>query len=290
MSELFLGHNWKRCFIVAEIGINHNGDADTVMRLIDVAADAGCNAVKFQKRTVDVVYSQEELARPRESVFGETNGDLKRGLELGAKVYQRVAERLSGTDMAWFASPWDVASVWFLESFSVPCHKIASACLTDHELLAATRATGKPVILSTGMSTIDQVDAAVELLGRERLVLLHCVSTYPAPDSDLNLACIQTLRSRYGVPVGYSGHERGIATSVAAVAMGACMVERHITLDRSMWGSDQAASLEPQGLRRLVRDIRAVERARGDGVKRVLPSEAPIAEKLRRCMSGESFT
>ena len=270
------------CWIVAEIGINHNGDPDDVMRLIDVAADAGCDAVKFQKRTVDVVYAEEELSRPRESVFGDTNGDLKRGLELSAGTYRRIAERLSGTTMAWFASCWDVESVAFINQFNPPCYKIASASLTDHELLAATRATGKPVILSTGMSSLADLDAAVDTLGREQLIILQCTATYPAKDEELNLRCIATLRERYGVPVGYSGHERGIATTVAAVALGACVVERHITLDRTMWGSDQAASVEPPGLRRMVRDIRAVEAALGDGIKRVLSSEVPIRQKLRK--------
>lgn len=270
------------CFIVAEIGINHNGDDDTLMRLIDVAADAGCNAVKFQKRTVDLVYTPEELARPRESVFGETNGDLKYGLELSIEQYERIDKRLHGTDLQWFVSCWDTESISDMEMFCPPCYKVASASVTDLPLLAATRATGRPVILSSGMSNLAELTTAVQILGREQLILCQCTSTYPAKNSELGLRCIQTLRDLYDVPVGYSGHEIGLATTIAAVAMGACMIERHITLDRSMWGSDQAASIEPQALRQLVRDIRAVESAMGDGVKRVWDSEVPIRQKLRR--------
>lgn len=270
------------CYVVAEIGINHNGDMTLTKRLIDEAVDAGCDAVKFQKRTVDVVYTPEELAKPRENPFGETNGDLKRGLEFGKEQYTEIDDYCRSKQIAWFASPWDEASVDFLEQFPVPCHKVASASLTDDNLLRHMRATGKPIILSTGMSTLEQIDHAVEVLGREKLVILHATSTYPAQYEDLNLRVIPKFEERYDVPVGYSGHETGIASSVAAVAMGACMVERHITTDRSMWGSDQAASLEPSGLNRLVRDIRLVEEAFGDGQKRVLDAEIPIMEKLRR--------
>lgn len=270
------------CYVVAEIGINHNGDMTLTKRLIDEAVAAGCDAVKFQKRTVDVVYTPEELAKPRENPFGETNGDLKRGLEFGKEQYTEIDDYCRSKQIAWFASPWDEASVDFLEQFPVPCHKVASASLTDDNLLRHMRATGKPIILSTGMSTLEQIDHAVEVLGREKLVILHATSTYPAQYEDLNLRVIPKFEERYDVPVGYSGHETGIASSVAAVAMGACMVERHITTDRSMWGSDQAASLEPSGLNRLVRDIRLVEEAFGDGQKRVLDAEIPIMEKLRR--------
>ncbi|MGI9136232.1 MAG: N-acetylneuraminate synthase family protein [Candidatus Nanopelagicales bacterium] len=270
------------CYVIAEIGINHNGDMTLTKLLIDEAVNAGCDAVKFQKRTVDVVYTPEELAKPRENPFGETNGDLKRGLEFGKEQYAEIDDYCRSKQIAWFASPWDEASVDFLEQFKVPCHKVASASLTDDNLLRHMRATGKPIILSTGMSTLEQIDHAVEVLGRDNLVILHATSTYPAQYEDLNLRVIPKLEERYGVPVGYSGHETGIASSVAAIAMGACMVERHITTDRSMWGSDQAASLEPSGLNRLVRDIRLVESAFGDGQKRVLDAEIPIMEKLRR--------
>ena len=226
------------CFIIAEIGINHNGDIDLARRLISVAVAAGCDAVKFQKRTIDVVYTPAELAKPRENPFGETNGDLKRGLEFGYDDYRLIDRYCREVRMPWFASCWDERSVDFIERFDPPCYKIASASLTDDNLLRYTRAIGKPVILSTGMSTVPEIDHAVEVLGTKDLVLLHACSAYPAYYPELNLKAIVTLRERYGVPVGYSGHETGLPSTVAAVALGACSVERHITLDRSMWGSD----------------------------------------------------
>jgi N-acetylneuraminate synthase len=231
---------------------------------------------------VSVVYTPEELAKPRESPFGETNGDLKRGLEFGEDEYREIDRYCKDIDITWFASCWDEASVDLIDQFDVPCYKIASASLTDEALLRHTRSKGKPIILSTGMSTIEQVDLAVEVLGKRDLLLMHTTSTYPSAYSDLNLRAVQTLKARYGLPVGYSGHETGIPTSVAAVVLGACMVERHITLDRAMWGSDHAASLEPNGINRLMRDIRLVEGSLGDGVKRVLEAEKPIIQKLRR--------
>lgn len=270
------------CFVVAEIGINHNGDVGIAKQLIDVAVSAGCAAVKFQKRTVDVVYTPEELARVRESPFGNTNGELKRALEFDESAYREIARYCDDQDILWFASCWDEGSVDFIEAFDPPCFKIASASLTDDALLAYTRAQGKPVILATGMSTMQQIDHAVEILGTDQLIILHACSTYPAHYDELNLRVIPQLAARYPVPVGYSGHETGIPSSVAAVVMGACMVERHLTLDRSMWGSDQSASLEPNGMHRLMRDIRLVETSMGDGVKRVLDRELPIMEKLRR--------
>ncbi len=270
------------CYIVAEIGINHNGDLDLAKKLINVAAAAGCSAVKFQKRTLEVVYTKEELARPRESPFGTTNGDLKHALEFGREAYVEIDRYCREIKIPWFASCWDEQAVDFIAQFDVPCFKIASCSLTDDNLLRHTRKTGKPVVLSTGMSTLEQIDNAVELLGRKDLILLHSCSTYPAYYEELNLKAIHTLRDRYGVPVGYSGHETGLPSSVAASVMGACFIERHVTLDRSMWGSDQAASLEPNGIMRLVRDVRLIERSMGDGIKRVLPRELPIMDKLRR--------
>jgi len=272
----------KPCYIVAEIGINHNGDIDIAKKLINVALGADCDAVKFQKRTVDVVYTPEELAKPRESPFGPTNGDLKRGLEFEREEYEEIDRYCREVKIDWFASCWDEASVDFIAQFDVPCFKIASASITDNNLLRHTRAVGKPIILSTGMSTIEQVDHAVEVLGKDDLIILHACSTYPAYYEELNLKVIDVLIDRYGVPVGYSGHETGLPSSVAAAVLGACMVERHITLDRSMWGSDHAASLEPNGITRLVRDIRLIEKSMGDGVKRVLEREQPIIKKLRR--------
>jgi N-acetylneuraminate synthase len=270
------------CFFIAEIGINHNGDLDTARRLIEAASECGCQAVKFQKRTVEVVYSQEELAKPRENPFGPTNGDLKRGLEFGREQYTEIDRICRENRILWFASCWDEASVDFMEQFNPPCYKIASASLTDDNLLRHHRATGRPLLVSTGMSTLHQVDHAVEVLGTENLVLMHTTSTYPSALNELNLRVIPALKQRYGVPVGYSGHEVGLAPSVAAAAIGADCIERHITLDRAMWGSDQAASVEPQGFQRLVKDVRAVEAAMGDGEKRLWDSEVPVMQKLRR--------
>jgi N-acetylneuraminate synthase len=270
------------CYIIGEIGINHNGSLDMTRNLIAVAKNAGCDAVKFQKRTVDVVYTAEELAKPRENPFGETNGDLKRGLEFGFEHYKQIQDFCEEMEIAWFASCWDEASVDFIDQFPVPCYKIASASLTDDELIRYTRSKGKPILLSTGMSTYEEVDHAVDILGAEDLVLIHTCSAYPSYYPELNLRVIPELRKRYGVPVGYSGHETGLPSSVAAAVLGACVIERHITLDRSMWGSDQAASLEPSGLSRLVRDIRLVETSMGDGIKRVEEREVAVMKKLRR--------
>lgn len=286
MSTIRIGNRLvgddQPCFIIAEIGINHNGDVDLAKRLISVALAAGCDAVKFQKRTVDVVYTAEELAKPRENPFGPTNGDLKYGLEFEEEEYEEINAFCKSVKMLWFASPWDEGSVDFLERFQVPVYKIASASLTDDRLLRHVRATGKPIILSTGMSTYAEIDHAVDVLGKDDLVLMHATSTYPANYNELNLRAIPTMAARYGVPIGYSGHETGIPTSVSAAALGACSVERHITMDRAMWGSDHAASLEPNGISRLVRDIRLWEQAKGDGIKRVYEREVPIIKKLRR--------
>ncbi len=286
MTEIKIGNTWvgdgHPCYVVAEIGINHNGDLDIARKLIDVAAMAGCQAVKFQKRTVDVVYSAEELARPRESPFGTTNGDLKYGLEFGEAEYREIDTYCREKGIAWFASCWDEASVDFMDQFDIPCYKVASASLTDDDLLRHTRSKKRPIMISTGMSTLEQIDHAVEVLGKKDLILMHTCSTYPAEYAELNLRVITTLKERYQVPVGYSGHETGLSTSISTIALGACVVERHITLDRAMWGSDQAASVESQGFIRLVRDIRLVEMALGDGVKRVIDREVPILKKLRR--------
>lgn len=269
-------------FVVAEIGINHNGDVELAKRLIGAASAAGCDAVKFQKRTIEVVYSREELAQPRQTSFGTTNGDLKRALEFGYDEYAEINRFCRQIGIMWFASCWDDRSVDFIEQFDPPCYKIASACLTNDPLLRHYRSKGRPIILSTGMSTLAQIDHAVEILGSENLVLLHCTSSYPCNTEELNLRFIPRLMQRYDVPVGYSGHEVGLYTTLAAVVLGACVIERHITLDRAMWGSDQAASVEPQGFSRLVKDIRAVELAMGDGVKQVYESEIPVMRKLRR--------
>jgi N-acetylneuraminate synthase len=286
MSEVYLGSravgDGHPCYVLAEIGINHNGDIDLAKRLIDVAVLAGCEAVKFQKRTVDVVYTAEELAKPRENPFGETNGDLKRALEFGKAEYEEIHTYCASKPIQWSASCWDEEAVDFVEDFEPQYYKIASASLTDDALLTHTRQKGRPILLSTGMSTVEQIDHAVDVLGKDDLILLHTCSTYPSTYDELNLRAVVTMRERYGVPVGYSGHETGLPSSVAAAALGACIVERHITLDRAMWGSDQAASVEPNGIIRLVRDIRLVERALGDGEIGVMPSEIPVMQKLRR--------
>jgi N-acetylneuraminate synthase len=286
MSEVKIGHqligDGHPCYLIGEIGINHNGNLDVAKNLVATAKNAGWNAVKFQKRTIDIVYTAEELAKPRENPFGPTNGDLKRGLEFGVEQYRKINEFCQETEIPWFASCWDEPSVDFVEQFPVPAYKIASASLTDDALLQRTKKTGKPIMLSTGMSTFEEIDHAVEVLGKENLILIHTCSAYPSFYPELNLHLIPELRKRYGVLVGYSGHETGIPSSVAAAAIGACVVERHITLDRSMWGSDQAASLEPSGITRLARDIRLVEQSMGDGVKRVGEREIAVMKKLRR--------
>ena len=270
------------CYVIAEIGINHNGDIDLAKRLISVAVAAGCNAVKFQKRTVEIVYTAAELATPRPNPFGDTNGDLKHGLEFDYEDYAEIASFCRQLKIPWLVSPWDELSVDFMEEFDTPVYKIASASLTDDNLLRHVRKTGKPIIASTGMSTYAEIDHAVDVLGKENLILMHTTSTYPAKYEQLNLRAIPNMIERYGIPVGYSGHETGIPTTVAAAVLGACCVERHITMDRAMWGSDQSASLEPNGISRLVRDIRLCEQAMGDGIKRVYEEEIPVMKKLRR--------
>jgi N-acetylneuraminate synthase len=269
-------------FIIAEIGINHNGDVEIAKKLISAAVGAGCDAVKFQKRTVDIVYTPEELANPRENPFGPTNGDLKRGLEFGQAEYAEIDRFCKSLGIPWFASCWDEGSVDFIARFDPPCYKIASASLTDDALLRHHRQQGRPIILSTGMSTLEQIDHAVEVLGKDDLVLMHTTSTYPSKIVELNLRVIPALKARYDIPVGYSGHEVGLYSTLVAMVLGACAVERHITLDRAMWGSDQAASVEPHGIARLVKDIRTAELALGDGVKKVYDSEKAIIQKLRR--------
>lgn len=270
------------CYLIGEIGINHNGNPDIAKSLISVAKNAGWDAVKFQKRTVEIVYTADELAKPRENPFGDTNGHLKRGLEFNLDQYRKIDEFCHESELAWFASCWDEPSVDFIEQFKPPCYKIASASLTDDALLKHTKAQGRPIMLSTGMSTYEEIDHAVEIVGKDDLILIHTCSCYPSQYPELNLRMIPELIKRYGVPVGYSGHETGIPSSVAAATMGACIVERHITLDRSMWGSDQSASLEPSGVTRLARDIRLVETSMGDGVKTVSERETAVMKKLRR--------
>jgi len=270
-------------YVIAEIGLNHNGDVEIARQLIDVAAEAGAQAVKFQKRTPEISTPVAMRDTMRSTPWGEmTYLEYRYRVEFGEAEYGKIAQHATDRGLQWFASPWDVPSVEFLETQGVVTHKVASASVTDHELLRELARTGKPIILSTGMSTLEQIDAAVEILGTGKLVILHATSTYPLPPEEANLRTIATLRERYGVPVGYSGHERGLQISLAAVALGAVAVERHITLDRTMWGSDHAASLEPTGLQHLVRDIRILEEAMGDGIKRIFPGEEAPLSRLRR--------
>ncbi|MEY3615278.1 MAG: hypothetical protein RLZZ518_279 [Actinomycetota bacterium] len=270
-------------FVIAEIGINHNGDVAIAKQLIDVAVQAGCDAVKFQKRTPSICVPPDQASVLRETPWGTmTYLEYKERIEFGKSEFSAIEDHCEANDIMWFASPWDVPSVEFLEGFNTPVFKIASACLTDDELLTAIRKTEKPVIMSTGMSSLEEIDHAVSLLDRNKLILGQATSTYPCKPEELNLRAIGSLQQRYEVPVGYSGHETGLQTTIAAVALGAVFIERHITLDRAMWGTDHAASVEPQGLTRLVRDIRNVETALGDGKKRVFPSEVAVKKKLRR--------
>lgn len=271
------------CFIVAEIGINHNGDIELAKRLISVAVAAGCDAVKFQKRTPELCVPVAQRSMMRETPWGYvTYMDYRHKVEFGLAEFKEIDTYCREHRILWFASCWDNPSVDFIQGFDAPCYKIASATLNNSDLLRHTRATGKSLLVSTGMSTIEDVDRVVGILGKQDLVILHAVSTYPAEYSELNLRAIVAMKGRYGVPIGYSGHETGIASSVAAVALGACVVERHITLDRAMWGSDHAASLEPNGIIRLVRDIRLVEKSMGNGEKTILDRELPIIARLRQ--------
>jgi N-acetylneuraminate synthase len=272
----------KPCYIVAELGINHNGSLETAKQLIDAAVDAGANAVKFQKRTVDVVYTAEELARPRESPFGKTNGDLKRGLEFGRNDYTEFDKYCRAKKITWFASPWDIESVECLDWLQVPFHKVASACVTDFELLKAIVATNKPVVMSTGMSTPWEIRQALDRLNNRIVALLVTTSTYPSELKDLRLNRILATKKEFRRDVGWSHHAVSPWPALCAAVMGAKIIECHLTLDRSMWGSDQAASLEPAAFKKLVQEIRDFEIARGDGIIGMIESERPVLEKLRR--------
>ena len=270
-------------YVIAEIGINHNGSLDTAKRLIDAAKFSGCDAVKFQKRTPEICTPKDQWDIERDTPWGRmTYIDYRHRVEFDQADYDEIDRYCREVGIDWFASCWDQPSVDFLARYEPPAFKFASASLTDDELLTHTAAVGAPLIASTGMSTMEQIEHGVSLLPIDRTLLAHSTSTYPCPSEELNLHMIHTLRDRFDVPIGYSGHEVGLQTTVAAVALGACFVERHITLDRSMWGSDQAASVEPMGLFRLVRDIRVVEQALGDGIKKVYDSELGPMKKLRR--------
>jgi len=270
-------------YIIAEIGINHNGSLDFARQMILAAQQAGVDAVKFQKRTPELCVPEHQRSQMRETPWGYiTYLDYRYKVEFGQEDYQEIDRYCKELGIAWLASSWDIPSVEFMEQFNPPAHKIPSALLTDHALLRAYRATGRPLILSTGMSTLDEIKESVALLGEENLILCHTTSSYPCPPDELNLRMVQTLRGMFNCPVGYFGHEVGLVPSAVAVALGACLVERHITLDRAMWGSDQSASVEPQGIERLVKYIRVTEQALGDGVKQVYDSEKSSLSKLRR--------
>jgi len=308
IGEIAVGRG-QPCFFVGEIGINHNGSLEIAKKLIDATAAAGAQAVKFQKRTVAAVYSPEELAKPRavdrtvlenaisrgvlskeavdrllRSDFKEsTNGDLKWALEFTEAEYRELFGYAKEKGLLCFASPWDLASVDFLEKLGPPCHKIASAMMTNYNLLKKVKAAGRPVILSTGMSTMEEVTAAINVIGSDNLIILHTVSTYPSKEEELNLQLITRLRELFPTtPIGYSGHEKTLAPSLMAVSLGAHLIERHLTLDKTMFGTDQSASLEPQEFAQLIRDVRLIEQAAGSRLKTVLPSELPIREKLRK--------
>jgi N-acetylneuraminate synthase len=270
-------------FIIGEIGINHNGDLDVAKQLIDLAKWAGADAVKFQKRTPDLCVPEDQKSKMRETPWGYISYlDYRYKIEFGEEEYKEIDRYCKEKGMMWFASPWDEVSVEFLEAFNPVCYKVASASLTDKVMLQALKDSGRPIILSTGMSTMEEIDEAVNFLGLDNLLITHATSAYPCAPEELNLSMINTLKEKYDVPVGYSGHEIGLVPSALAVAMGACIVERHITVDRAMWGSDQAASVEPGGLQKLVKYIRVSEKAVGDGVKKIYESEKGSLQKLRR--------
>jgi N-acetylneuraminate synthase len=279
-------------FVIAEIGINHNGSLEIAKKLIDGAVLSGADAVKFQKRTPELCVPKEQWLLERDTPWGRmTYIDYRRKVEFGEREYAAIDRHCRERGILWFASCWDEEAVDFMERLDPPCYKAASASLTDHELLRKKKATGRPLVVSTGMSTIEEVHAGVEAAGREGLLIAHATSTYPCPVDQLNLRMILTLRATYPeCPIGYSGHETGLAPTWAAVTMGATFVERHVTLDRAMWGSDQAASVEIGGLMRLVSNIRDIERSLGDGVKRVYAGELPQIEKLRRVKTAFAAT
>lgn len=273
-------------YIIAEIGINHNGDLGIAKKLIDLAAGAGCDAVKFQKRTIDLVYTKAELDKSRESPWGTTNREQKEGLEFGKEEYDEIDRYCKEKGVAWSASAWDLESQKFLQQYDLKFNKIASALLTHGELLEMVAQEGRHTYVSTGMSTLKQIDHAVGIFRKHNCpyTVMHCTSTYPTDIHESNVRVVQTLAERYpdSKGIGFSGHEKGLLPTLLAVSLGASVVERHITLDRTMYGSDQAASLEPAGIRRLCRDAREVETILGDGVKTVYVSEQPIIEKLRK--------
>ncbi len=286
-GDTFIGDG-ESTFIIAEIGINHNGSLKLAKKLIKAAVNAGCNAVKFQKRTPELCVPKDQWSIERDTPWGRmTYIDYRHKIELSLEDYSEIDRYCRNNKITWFASCWDEESVDFIEHFDPPMYKVASASLTDYGLLNKKRSTGKTLILSTGMSTFEEIKEAVKSIGSDNLLLAHSTSSYPCKLEELNLKMIETLKKTFpGIPVGYSGHETGIAPTLAAVSLGAAFVERHITLDRAMWGSDQAASVEPGGFKRLVENIRDIERSLGDGVKKVYESEMGQRKKLRRVRSN----
>jgi len=277
-------------FIIAEIGINHNGDIKICKELIDIAKEAGCDAVKFQKRDINIVYTEDFLNSPRESLWGTTQRDQKLGLEFSQDDYDEIDAYCRRKNIDWFASAWDLNSQDFLKKYNTKFNKIASAMIVYDDLLNKVASEGKHTFISTGMSSYEDIENAIQIFKKHQcpFELMHTVSTYPMKDEDANLRMIKTLREKYGCNVGYSGHEVGLAVSYAAAAMGITSLERHITLDRAMYGSDQSASIEPNGLRMLVGAVRKIEKAIGDGVKKIIADEVPIAEKLRAHINLEA--
>jgi N-acetylneuraminate synthase len=270
-------------YIIAEIGINHNGDLDTAKDMILKAKETGADAVKFQKRTPELCVPKDQWELMRETPWGYISYiDYRHKVEFGEQEYREIDEYCRDLAIDWFVSVWDEHSIDFMEKLEPICYKVPSASLTDKNLLKKIRSTGRPMILSTGMSTFEQIQEAVDFVGLDDLIITHATSAYPCNPDELNLKMIQTLKEKFDCPIGYSGHEVGLITSVVAVAMGACLVERHFTLDRAMWGGDQSASVEPGGFRKLVKYIRVTEMGLGDGVKRVYESEKSSLKKLRR--------
>jgi N-acetylneuraminate synthase len=285
--EVKIGERWlgdgHPAYIVAEIGVNHNGSVDIAKDLIKQAYHAGVDAVKFQKRTPELCVPRDQWEIMRETPWGYISYiEYRRKMEFQQAEYAEIDRYCKELGIPWFASVWDEPSIEFLEAFNPVCYKVPSASLTDHGLLRCLRDKGRPVIISTGMSTMEQIRESIKLLDMDNLLIAHATSTYPCDPHELNLHMIETLREEFSCPIGYSGHEVGLITSVVAVALGACMVERHITLDRAMWGSDQAASVEPVGFERLVKYVRVTEQSLGDGVKQVYDSELPSLRRLRR--------
>lgn len=282
IGNKFIGEN-QPIFITAEIGINHNGDLNLCKKLIDMAVKAGCDAVKFQKRTPELCVPEEQKNVMRDTPWGRmTYLEYKKKIEFGYKEYKEIGKYCKKKKIIWFGSPWDIPSVDFLEKFNVPCYKIPSACLTDKKLLRRIKKTKKPIILSTGMSTLKEIDEAVRIIGKKNMILLHCNSSYPTKIEELNLKVIPFLKDRFKCVVGYSGHESGVYPTLYSIVLGACFVERHITLDRSMWGTDQSASLERRGFEIICREAPLIKLALGDGLKKVYDSEKQILKKLRK--------